>query len=247
MAEGRLRLIACAVFTRELSAAIAASPRQIDVVWLPKDLHQQSGAAMRAQLQQHIDAVDADAYAAVLLGFALCNQGVIGLAARRLPLVLPRSHDCIACLLGSRARYEAEMRREPGTYWSSCGWLERSADDRLALPRAPDPEDPEWRTLVAKYGEDNARYLWEELRAATGRYTRLVYIDTGCGPQERFAAEAAARAAARGLRFERVAGDPRWLAALLDGPWDEERFLVVPPGRRVTAAYDGRLLMAAAD
>ncbi|MCS6970444.1 MAG: DUF1638 domain-containing protein [Planctomycetota bacterium] len=242
----RLLLIACAVFTRELSAAIAASSRQVDVQWLPKDLHERGGAALRAALQERCDRADPAAHDAIALGFALCNNGLIGLAAQRLPIVAPRSHDCIACLLGSRARYEEEFRREPGTYWFSSGWLERSAGDPLASPCAPAPGDPAWRALVERYGEDNARYLWEQLHGAAARYTRLIYIDTACGPQERFAALAAERAHQRGLRFARLAGDPRWLQALLDGPWDEERFVVVPPGHRIVATHDQRLMAVAA-
>lgn len=44
------------------------------------------------------------------------------------------------------------------------------------------------------------------------------------------------------MAFQRMAGDPAWIRALIDGPWDETRFLVVQPGQRVVARYDGTLV-----
>lgn len=242
-----LFLVGCEVFTRELNAAIAASERQVDAVWLPKDLHDRGGRAMMAVLQERCDRADPARHQAVALGFALCNNGLVGLRAGALPIIAYRSHDCIGCLLGSRSRYEDEFRAQPGTYWYSAGWIERGGGgSHLAPPAVPDDADPQWRKMVAKYGEDNARFLWDELRAQTAHYTRLAYIDTGVGPQERFAAEARRKAEDRGMSFERMAGDVRWIQALIDGPWDDERFLVVRPGQTVVARYDGTLVGAAA-
>ncbi len=242
-----LFLVGCEVFTRELSAAISRSPRQVDAVWLPKDLHDRGGKAMMSVLQQRVDQADPAKHQAVALGFALCNNGLIGLRAGQLPIIAYRSHDCIGCLLGSRQRYEDEFRSQPGTYWYSAGWIERgSGGSHLAPPSAPKASDPQWQKMLAKYGEDNARFLWDELRAQTAHYTRLAYIDTCVGPQERFAAEAKAKAEARGMQFQRMPGDSRWIQDLIDGPWDDGRFLVVQPGQVVVARYDGTLVGAQA-
>lgn len=239
----RLLLVGCEVFTRELNAAVAASERQVDAVWLPKDLHDRGGKAMMTVLQERCDQADPEKHQAVVLGFGLCNNGLIGLRAGRLPIVAYRSHDCIGCLLGSRSRYEEEFRAQPGTYWYSAGWIERGASGtHLAPASAPDASDPQWQKMLAKYGEDNARFLWDELRAQTAHYSRLAYIDTGVGPQERFAGEARRKADDRGMQFQRMTGDGRWIRDLIDGPWDEARFLVVQPGERVVARYDGSLV-----
>jgi hypothetical protein len=243
MVDNRLFLVGCEVFTRELNQAIASSERQVDAVWLRKDLHDRGGKAMLQVLQERCDQADPERHDAVALGFALCNNGLIGLRAGRLPIIAYRSHDCIGCLLGSRQRYEDEFRATPGTYWYSAGWIERGGDgNHLAPPSAPDASDPQWVRMVAKYGEDNARFLWDELRAQTAHYTRLAYIDTGVGPQERFIAEAKRKADDRGMAFQRMPGDTAWIRALIDGPWDETRFLVVQPGQRVVARYDGTLV-----
>lgn len=244
----RLHLIACEVFQRELMQAAAASPHQVDVAFVPKDLHDRGGKAMVVELQKLVDAAPGG-IDALLLGWALCNNGLIGLQARAAPLVAYRAHDCIACLLGSRQRYEQEFKAVPGTYWQSAGWMERSKADGgrvLSGSGAPDPADPRWLELVARYGEDNAQFLWEELRAQAAHYERLAYIDTGIGPQAALRAEAERRARERGWRFQAMAGDPAWIAALVGGDWDADRFLVVPPGQRIEARYDGTLAAAVA-
>ena len=39
----------------------------------------------------------------------------------------------------------------------------------------------------------------------------------------------------------------RLLQALVDGPWDADRFLVVPPGHRIAASFDEDVIKAVED
>lgn len=247
VARKRFAVIGCGVFTREFCAAAAASPHQIDLQFLPANLHSEGGKRMVVKIQQQIDAIAAG-YDAVILGYALCNNGIIGLTARDTPLVVLRSHDCIACFLGSAERFQQEHGKTPGTYWLSIGWVERfrgDASDWLAnVSKEPQPEDPAWLKMVAKYGEDNARFLWDEMQNQCQHYERIAYVDTGIGPQEAARAEAKRRADSQGWRLEVMAGDPAWITAFLNGDWDEKRFLVVPPGKSIVPKYDGTLVAA---
>ena len=43
-------------------------------------------------------------------------------------LVLPRAHDCITLLMGSRSEFESYFQDHPGVYYRSTGWVERGAD-----------------------------------------------------------------------------------------------------------------------
>ena len=36
----------------------------------------------------------------------------------------------------------------------------------------------------------------------------------------------------------------RLLQGLLDGPWDEDRYLVVPPGKKIAASFDAEVIKA---
>jgi hypothetical protein len=222
----RLKLISCEVLYREMCAAVARSPHQVDLEFLPKGLHDLGGPAMRARLQKAADRVDATQYEAVLLGYALCGNGVAGLVSRNLPLVIPRAHDCIALLMGGRDRYRIYFENHPGVFFRSTGWLERGQDlDQAAL-------------LIARYGEDNGRYLFEQFNGYQRNYRKLAYIATGLEPDGSFERRAREEAARRGWQFETIHGDLRLFERLVAGDWDENDFLVVPPGWRVKPTYD---------
>src|SRR5690554_4940939 len=100
------KLIACEVFVREASLAMATSPHTVDVEFTEKAAHDNS-EGLRQTIQQCIDATEASSrpYDAILLGFGLCGNGVVGLRSR-LPLIIPRAHDCCTLFLGSRASFK---------------------------------------------------------------------------------------------------------------------------------------------
>ena len=242
----RLKLIACEIFYRELCACVASSPNIVDVQFLTQGLHDLKSEKMAARLQREIDAADPERYAAVLLGFALCNNGVVGLGHESLPLVVPRSHDCIALFLGSRAAYDERFGENPGTYYKTSGWIERDHETLEELDEADQSPFGALRTFeeyVEKYGEENARYLMETL-GGLHNYSRMAYIDLpGLAPLP-YAEETEELAQKTGLSYDLRKGDLGWLRRLTDGPWNEEDFLVVEPGQRIAASHDEAVMRA---
>ena len=99
--------------------------------------------------------------------------------------------------------------------------------------------------LAAKYGEDNARFLQQQLGDLTRNYSGLTFIEMGIEPDDRFERQAREEAAERGWRYEKLAGDMTLIQRLVDGPWDDERFLVVPPGGRVATSFNERIVKLA--
>ena len=237
----RLKLIGCEVLFREMCHACAHSPHQVDVEFLPKGLHDLGGKPMAAKIQEAVDRTPEGVYQAILLGYGLCGNGLEGLTARHTRLVLPRAHDCIALLLGSHERYQAYFADNPGTFYRSTGWLERG-QGLQQLTHHTTGFDESLETLIGKYGEDNGRYLYEEMTRYRAQYRKLTFIETGLEADGKFIAEAAAEAKEKGWSFERLPGDLAWLGRLVEGAWAEAEFVVAGPGQRIAASYDNRVM-----
>jgi hypothetical protein len=233
----RLKLISCEVLFREMCDACAHSPHQVDLEFLPKGLHDLGGRPMAAKIQEAVDRTPEGVYDAILLGYGLCGNGLDGLTARHTRLVVPRAHDCIAILMGSRERYQAYFEGNPGTYYRSTGWLERGKGLQQ-LTHSTIGMDESLEALIAKYGEDNGRYLYDELTRYQSQYSKLAFLETGLEPNARFLAEAAAEAADKGWSFERLAGDLAWLRRMVEGTWAETEFAIAGPGQRIVASFD---------
>ncbi|MCX6361789.1 MAG: DUF1638 domain-containing protein [Armatimonadetes bacterium] len=236
----RLKLIACEVLFRELCQALADTPHTVDVQFAPKGLHDIGAPGMLARMQQMVDAVDEAQYDAVMLGYALCNNGIAGLTARGIPLVVPRAHDCITLFLGSKEKYHDFFHANPGVYFHTAGWIERGTDagelQQLSVSHQMGM-DSQYKDLVEKYGEDNAKYLFDMLCNTTRNYSGIAYIAMGLGSDSAFEEQSRRDAAARGWSFTRVEGDMRLFRDLLEGRWDEADFLVVPPGQSIAASH----------
>jgi hypothetical protein len=200
---------------------------------------------MRLRLQQEIDRVEPAGCDAIVLGYALCGNGTVGLIARTAPLVIPRAHDCISLLMGSRQDFENYFHTHPGAYYRSSGWLERGTGI-IQLKQTGTRERTgagyELDELVSRYGEDNGRYLYEQLGTYRNAYTQLTFIQTGIEPNRTFEEQAEAEALRRGWNYEKYCGSLRWFEAMVSGDWSEEDFVVVPPGCRTVETFDQRLI-----
>lgn len=230
-------LLACDVFLDEIAALRARAGAALGpVVWLGMGLHDHPDR-LREQLRKNIAALESDpALETVLLAYGRCGNGLVGLRAGRVPLVLPRGHDCISILLGGPAAHEAVLRSQPGAYFYSPGWIRGR--------RVPGPDREAWLRAVyePRFPDDpeTVADLVEADREAFAHQNCAAYVDITHDSR----AEAYCRDCARHLGWTclRLPGDPGLLSNLLTGPWDDARFLVVPPGRVISAAADGRLL-----
>ena len=243
----RLKLLACEVLYRECCAAVARSPNIVDLEFFPKGLHDIGQAGMSARLQEALQQVDVARYEAVLLGYGLCSNGLVGLAARSVPLVVPRAHDCITLFLGDKERYLDYFHRHPGVYFKTSGWIERGdgvVQFGLDTIQGRQGMVQSYEEMVAKYGEDNAKFLYEQLGDMMHNYSRVTFIEMGIESDDHFEQSARQTAEERGWTFEKLQGDMRLIQGLVDGPWDEDRYLVVPPGSKIAASFDQRVIKA---
>lgn len=235
----KIRALTCAVLAREVYAAAATSPHQVDIELIRKGLHDVPDE-MRAYLQDRIDAASAEKYDAVVLVYGLCGKGTERLRASRIPIVIARAHDCITLFLGSRERYRQSFSETPGTYYLTSGWIERGIEDDsfeksfsrvMGLGR-------KFEDYVAKYGEENARYLMEFESAWENHYDRYVYIDMGVVPSEPYLEATRERAVQKGLKWETALGNMILIRDLIHGRWDDDRYLILKPGEETVQAFD---------
>jgi hypothetical protein len=243
----RLKLVACEILYREFCWAVARSPNRVDVTFMPKGLHDLGQAGMFTRLREALAQLDLDGYDALLLGYGLCNNGIVGLEARQIPLVVPRAHDCITLFFGSKERYLEYFFSHPGVYFKTTGWIERGETLEQLRPQSVQRRtglDMTFEEMVARYGEDNARYLWEQLQLFTRRYHCLAFIEMGIEPDDRFERQVREEARKRGWQFEKIQGDLRLIRQLVDGEWNPKDFLVGPPGYRIAPSFDETILKA---
>ena len=245
----RLKAIVCQVLTREIDDAVLRSPHSIEVERVPMGLHD-LGIGMRPHLQKRIDAADDCGYDAILLGYALCGLGAEGLRAGKTPLVLSRVHDCIGLLMGSHQAYMSYFENHPGVYYRSPGWIEYQTPGTTLEPAFASQKGSlgERRTveeLVAQYGEENGKYLFEQFNAFRRHYSGLTYISTGVASDEASRAKAHAEAEKEGWTFEEVKGSLALLERLVNGDWNAADFLVVPPGATIRATLGDGIVEAA--
>ena len=235
----RLSILSCEVLARELYYCAATSPHTIDIHMLKRGLHN-TPDVLRNEIQQQIDEASSRSYDAICLGYGLCGNSLAGVVARKLPLVLPRAHDCITIYLGSRARYQQEFSTHPGTIYYAPDYMERrdNTDSSISLGTASDERRKEvYDEYVAKYGQDNADYLLEVMGGWASHYDRAAYIDMGIGDSSAIEALARSEAATKGWAFERLVGSLAIIRKLTQGEWDDD-FLTIQPGQRVTVSYD---------
>jgi hypothetical protein len=244
MERKKLKFIGCDVLYREACALAARTPHRVDLEFLPKSMHDDTDA-MRRCIQQAVDAVEPDAgYHAVLLGYGRCNDGVVGIAARHTPLVLPRAHDCITLFFGSREAFRKSFEDHPGTYYMTTGWYERTPEEHGLEDQSSVRHVPlagSYDELVRRYGRDNAEYIAETLGGWSKHYSRMLYLEMGTTDEEPIIRAARREAEQRGWAFERRKGDWTLMEKFFDGEWDED-FVVVPPGGHVVACNDDRVL-----
>jgi hypothetical protein len=243
-----LKAISCQVFTREFEYILARTVHSVDLDLVPMGLHS-LGVKMRSPLQEHIDAADRLGYDAVLLGYALCGRGTEGLCAAQTQLVLPRAHDCIGVLMGDRHRYATYFENHPGVYYRSPGWVEYQTPDLKLEPAFASQknvlgEQSTLEAFIAKYGEENGRYLHEQFSSFRRHYTGLTYISTGIPSDGASRNQARSEAAGQGWTFDEVAGSISILERLVNGPWDTDDFLVVPPGAAIRANFGDAIMEA---
>lgn len=235
------KVIACEVSFREICHCAARSPNQFDLEFLSQGYHDNPLVGIE-RIQERIDAVEPGRFDAILVGYGLCNNMLNGLRAPgHTPMAIPRAHDCITFFLGSQQRYSEHFLGHPGSYYFTTGWIEH----RIRGGERPERQQGaglgmqlEYESLVEKFGEDNARYLFSVMDSWSSHYERGVFIDFDFSHDLPHRAKACETCDKRGWKYEELPGDLTLFQRWLDGDWRPQDFLAVPAGATVRPSYD---------
>lgn len=243
----RIHIIACRIFARELSWLAAQSSHQVDITWVGRGLHN-TPEDLRRRLSNEVDNLYAQLESGeleyrpdyIVLGYGLCSNGVVGVRCRDIPIVVPRTDDCIALFMGSQKRYFKEFSEYGGAFWLNCGWLERS----LNLFDTEDLQRRRWLEYAEKFGEENADYLLEVESSWMSNYSTLGYIHSSVYDAPADLERARQEAQTRGWKLRELHDDLRLLRMMTDGTWNDREFLILKPGEVIAPDYTGLKLRA---
>ena len=244
------KILACKIFQRELARVIPTCPHVLDITFMRQDLHNRP-ALLREALQREIDLIESgedlhtnlrgfDKTEAILLGYGLCSNALTGIKSSRFPLVIPRAHDCITHLMGSKERYARYFDEVKGTFFYSRGWLDLGLDIGQA-----DVERKRNEYMERFDGdEDTVEYLLEVDREMIKNYRYVTYITWPGMDNARGLADSKRLAERAGLELLSYEGSDRLMADFVNGNWNEEDFLVLQPGQTIQPSYDERIIRA---
>ncbi len=102
-----------------------------------------------------------------------------------------------------------------------------------------------YEAWVKKYGEEQAKYLMEEMGHWTDSYTHGALIDFEFLRHLKLEQQVQQVCAEKGWAYEEIPGELALFQKLVDGDWPEADFLTLRPGQTVVAAFDERVIAAA--
>ena len=238
------KLIGCKVLEREIASVSYNCRNMLDVSLIRQSIHEKP-RQLHALLQEEIDRIDRNEdthsqnteivdYDAILLAYGLCTGVSMGLKSEKYPIVIPRVHDCVAMLMGSREMYGEYYFKNPGTFYTSCGFTE------LAYFKNEEQEQRAMDKCLRRYKGNRrlAEKAYALEKSFTENYERISFIRWPQLPMPEYEERNREDARKRGWQFEVLPGSDTILRKLVDGQWDEDLFLVVPPGRTAIESYE---------
>ena len=224
----RFKFILCKVLQKEAYFCAARSRNIIDIVLMAQGLHEEPDK-LRTEVQKELNCttdVQGRTYDAALLGYGLCSNGIVGLSSE-IPIIVPRGHDCVTLLLGSKEKYREYFDSHRGIYWYSPGWIDHNEQ----------PSEERYKKMLElyreKYGDDNAKYLMETEQGWFKEYSWATFVDWDLPGSEDYKNYTKRCAEYLGWNFDELKGDSSLMQRFVDGKWDDSEFLTVPPNKKI--------------
>lgn len=153
-------LICCRMLESELKRICDDENISVPIYWIDAGFHN-NPEKLHEKLQNLFDSLPRDITRVILL-FSLCGQAVLGLKTENFDLIMPRTDDCIALLLGGNDK----KIDNSGTFFLTEKWL----DDEKSITN-------EYKYALQKYGPSKCERIFKRQFA---HYSVLGILDTGC-------------------------------------------------------------------
>ena len=241
----RLIVIGCQVFFREISYLASQSKNTITTVWLPQGLHD-TPDMLRDSLKSAVENASSlimrhhsyDKADYIVLGYGLCSRGVIGVRSTEIPLIVPKTDDCVGVFLGSQKRYLENFNKYSGVYWFNPGWVENAY-----TPTAESFEDKRQEYMERFEDEETVDYLIEQESLWVKNYKYGVYINSDVYDNQAAKQKAEQDILGLGWKFEELSGDSSMLKNMIDGNFTDD-FLIVPPFHEIAETFEADKIKA---
>jgi hypothetical protein len=222
-AKSSVVIIACQVLQSMLEQLLP-DDLATQITFMDYGLHRVP-SKMTWTLQDAIDSIQEPSL--VVLGYGLCGNGLNGIRAGVHTLLVPRTDDCIAILLGSRQAYVREFEAVPGTYYLSKGWLESGSHPLK-----------EYKEYVEKYGPAEAEWIMDQQYQHYERLVLVTHSETDMDKYRSQAQEVARYCEQWGMRYQEILGSDNYVRRLVEVAAAIDRadgdFVVIPPGGEIS-------------
>ncbi|MGD8750455.1 MAG: DUF1638 domain-containing protein [Anaerolineales bacterium] len=215
-------VIACRVF-QSLLDELMPEDLADEITFMDYGLHRVPNKLTWA-LQDVIDQIPEPSL--VVLGYGLCGNGLKGVKSKKHTLLIPRTDDCIAILLGSYHKYIEEFDKVPGTYYLTKGWLESGSNPLQ-----------EYQEYKEKYGEESATWIMDQQYQHYERLVLVAHSEEDLVKYRPQAQEVAEYCKRWGMRYEEILGTDVYVRRLIQVSTALERagddILIIPPGGEI--------------
>jgi hypothetical protein len=208
-------VLACETLRAELELVMKRSGCRYPVVWAESGLHSWT-EKLHAKVVELLESLEPE-FKRVLLLFGFCGNSLVGVQSGERTLVMPFVPDCIPIFLGSRKR-QNELGVD--TYFLTQGYLR---GEKNALR--------EFEYYVKRYGMQRAVKL---MKKVWHNYKRFAVVDTGAFDVGEVMEAARNTAQMLEMPVSSVKGNLGLIEDLLGGNWTPDRFLIIPPGERIS-------------
>lgn len=207
-------IVACRIIQPELEM-IREPGDGVEIRYLDQGLHM-TPRKMGPAIQEQVD-LTSGRFDKIVLGYGLCANGIVGVQAREQGLYVPRSHDCIALFMGSGEIYRTAIKKRPGTFYLTAGWIEGRKDPLSYM------ED----LYVPRMGRETAEWgMKEELK----HYSHFALITTGAGDLDQLRRQTLKNAKFFGKEFEEIPGSLALFRKMIMDPLRDDDFIFIEPG-----------------